>query len=50
MRAAKAMATATKRAMRRAERAMATATKRAIATNGDNTGFTINKSLAFEDG
>jgi hypothetical protein len=39
-----------KRAMVRAARAMATVTKKAMVTDSDNTGFTIKKSLAFERG
>jgi hypothetical protein len=35
-----------KRAMVRVARAMATATKRAMVTNSNNTGFIIKKSLA----
>jgi hypothetical protein len=40
----------TTRAMTRVARVMAMATTRAIATNSDNMGFPIKKSLAFEDG
>jgi hypothetical protein len=36
--------------MVRVSRAMAMATRRAMATDGDNMGFTIKKSFAFEDG
>jgi hypothetical protein len=39
-----------KRAMVRAARVMATVTKRAMVTDSYNTGFTVKKSLAFEHG